>query len=300
MGWAVFAKNGSDVTTWATRVAREHTGRPKIIMVGGAYHGVHAWCTAYPGGVLPDEKGNVLKMGWNRLDELESLLARHGGEVAGVILTPYHHPTYAAQVMPAEGFWASVREICNRVGMLLILDDIRAGFRLSTHGSLPIFGIQPDLICHSKAMANGHPIAAAVGTPALLPAAESVFLSGTFWFTPAPMVAALATLKVLEETDAIAQMARLGTRLGEGLKELAAKHGYRVTISGPPALRYMTFDDDPDLFHMQEFCRQMIARGVFLHPHHNWFLCAAHTDANIDFALEMADLAFAHTRQLLD
>jgi len=70
--WAVFAKNGSDVTTWAVRVAREHTGRKKIVMVRGTYHGAHAWCTAYPGGVLPEEKANVLQMGWNRLDELDN------------------------------------------------------------------------------------------------------------------------------------------------------------------------------------------------------------------------------------
>jgi glutamate-1-semialdehyde 2,1-aminomutase len=297
--WAVFAKNGSDMTTWTVRVAREHTGRKKIVMVRGAYHGVHAWCTAYPGGVLPEEKANVLSMGWNRLDELAQLVDKHRGEIAGVIMTPYHHPTYAAQEMPAEGFWAGVREICDREGMLLVLDDIRACFRLDVHGSHPAFGIEPDLICYSKAMGNGHPIAAAVGREALRDAAEAVFLSGTFWFSSVPMVAALATLDVLEKTDAIPQMARLGTRLKKGLEERGAAYGFRVTVSGPPALPYLTFDDDPDLYHIQVFCREMIARGVFLHPHHNWFLCAAHTDADVDYALEVADLAFDLTRQEL-
>ena len=93
--WAIFAKNGSDVTTWAIRVAREFTGRKKIIMAKGAYHGAHAWCTAYPGGVLPEEKANILAMAWNQIDELEKLTATHRGKIAGLILTPYHHPTYA-------------------------------------------------------------------------------------------------------------------------------------------------------------------------------------------------------------
>jgi glutamate-1-semialdehyde 2,1-aminomutase len=295
--WAVFAKNGSDLTTWAIRVAREQTGRKKIVMVQGTYHGVHAWCTAYPGGVLPEDKANVLQMGWNRLDDLEKLVRQHPGQIAAVIMTPYHHPTYAAQQMPAEGFWTGVRDICDREGMLLVLDDIRACFRLDVRGSHVVFGIQPDLICYSKAMANGHPISAALGREVLRPAAEAVFLSGTFWFSSVAMVGALTTLRLLEETDAISQMARLGKRLKEGLEERGAAHGYRVTVSGPPALPYLTFDDDPDLYHMQVFCREMIARGIFLHPHHNWFLCAAHTDADIDHTLDTADLAFELTKQ---
>lgn len=298
--WAVLAKNGSDVTTWAIRVAREHTGRKKIVMVRGTYHGAHAWCTAYPGGVLPEEKANVLQMGWNRLDELERLVEEHRDQIAGVIMTPYHHPTYTAQEMPAEGFWAGVRAICDRENLLLVLDDIRAGFRLDVRGSHVFFGIEPDLICFGKALANGHPISVALGCEALRSAAEAVFLSGTFWFSPVSMVAALATLCILEETNAIAHMARLGTRLKEGLATLGADHGYQVTVSGPPAVPYMTFDDDPDLYHMQVFCREMIARGVFLHPHHNWFFCAGHTDTDVDYALEMADKAFGLTRQELD
>jgi glutamate-1-semialdehyde 2,1-aminomutase len=299
MDWAVMAKNGSDVTTWAVRVAREHTGRALVVMVRGAYHGAHAWCSAYPGGVLPEERAGVLQIGWNRLDELERLVQEHRGEVAGVILTPYHHPTCSAQLMPADSFWPGVRALCDREGMVLILDDIRAGFRLGMQGSLPLIGVQPDLICHAKAMANGHPIAVALGSEALRAAAEAVFLSGTFWFTPVAMVAALTTLRILEQTDAVAHMARLGTRLGEGMQEGARAHGLRVTVSGPPALPYMTFDDDPDLYHMQVFCREMIARGVFLHPHHNWFICAAHTDADVDYALETAETAFELTRREL-
>jgi glutamate-1-semialdehyde 2,1-aminomutase len=193
-----------------------------------------------------------------------------------------------------------VRQICDREGLLLILDDIRAGFRLDLRGSHVTFGIEPDLLCFGKAMANGHPISVAMGRGALRAAAESVFLSGTFWFSSVPMVASLTTLRFLEEGDAITHMARLGTRLKEGLEELGAAHGYRVTVSGPPPVPYLTFDDDPDLYHMQVFCREMIARGVFLHPHHNWFVCAAHTDADIDYTLDMADQAFKQTRQELD
>ena len=116
------------------------------------------------------------------------------------------------------------------------------------------------------------------------------------FFAPAPMAAALATLRVLEETGTIAHMARLGPHLGIGLEQLAADHGFQVTVSGPPALPYMIFDDGQDLHLMEVFCREMIVRGVFLHPHHNWFLCAAHTGDDIDHVLEMADEAFGLIR----
>jgi glutamate-1-semialdehyde 2,1-aminomutase len=296
--WAVFAKNGSDVTTWAMRVAREYTLRPKIIMVRDTYHGVHAWCSVYPGGVLPEDKAHILELGWNRLDELRALATEHRGQIAAMIATPYHHPVRAAQQMPAKDYWAGVRRICDAEGMLLILDDIRAGFRLDLRGSHYHFGIEPDLICFGKALGNGHPIAVAMGSDKLRDAAEEVFVSGTFWFEASPMVAAMETLKVLEETDAITHMARLGTRLGAGLGQLGTTHGFRVTVSGPPALPYMTFDDDDDDLRLsQVFCREMIAQGVFLHPYHNWFLCAAHTKADVDHALDAADVSFRLTMQ---
>lgn len=297
--WAVFAKNGSDVTTWAIRVAREHTGRKKIAYVKGTYHGSHAWCSSYPAGVLPEDKANILTFDWNRLDQLEALVEANKGEMAGVIMTPYYHPACAMQQMPAEGFWEGIREVCDREGMLIVLDDIRASFRLDIHGNHEVFGIEPDLACYSKSMGNGYPISAAVGRKAIQGAAEAVFLSGTFWYSPVEMAAALTTLRILEETDAIQHMARLGNRLKEGLTEAAARRGYKVTISGPPAIPYMTFDDHPDLYHMQIFAREMIDRGVFIHPHHNWFICAAHTDADIDYTLEMADTAFKVTREEL-
>jgi glutamate-1-semialdehyde 2,1-aminomutase len=292
MDWALFAKNGSDVTTWAVRVAREYTGRPKIVTVRDTYHGAHAWCSVYPGGVLPEDKVHILEMGWGRLDELEALVTEYQGQLAAIIAAPYHHPVYADQQLPVDGYWSAIRQICDREGMLLILDDIRAGFRLHPNGNHVLFGIEPDLICFGKSLANGHPISVAMGREALRAAAEQVFISGTFWFAPAPMVAAQATLKILDETAAIDHMAHLGQRLGTGLRRLAEGHGLPVTVSGPPALPYMTFDGDRDLDLMRLFCREMIARGVFLHPHHNWFLCATHTEEDIAFALEMAGAAF--------
>jgi glutamate-1-semialdehyde 2,1-aminomutase len=298
--WAVFGKNGVDMTTWALRVAREHTLRSKVIIAAGAYHGALPWCTAYRAGVTPQDRANTLEMQWNDVDSLERLVADHTGEIAAVMLTPYHHRFAGLQEMPEDGFWAQVRHICDREGIVLILDDVRAGFRLGLHGSHEIFGIEPDLVCYSKAIGNGYPIAAAVGTEALRSAAEAVFTTGTYWYSAVPMAASLAVFEVLEETDALDRLSRLGTRWAEGLERLGTESGFRVSVTGPPGLSYLTFDDDPNLYLMQVLAAEMITHGVFLPPYHHTFLTAAHTDDDIDRALEVAADAFKVTEQAID
>ena len=298
--FAVFGKNGVDMTTWAVRVAREATLRGKVIIAAGAYHGALPWCTSYRAGVTPEDRANTLEMRWNDISSLERLIADHPGEIAAVMLTPYHHAFAGRQVMPAAGFWAQVRQICSREGIVLILDDVRAGFRLGLHGSHEIFGIEPDLICYSKAIGNGYPIAAAVGTADLRSAAEAVFTSGTYWYSAVPMAASLAVLGVLEETDALDRLSRLGTRWAEGLERLGTENGFRVSVTGPPGLSYLTFDDDPNRYLMQVCAAEMIVNGVFIHPYHHTFLTAAHTDDDIDRALEVAAGAFRAAEQAMD
>ena len=292
-GWAVFGKNGSDMTTWAVQVAREFTGRKKILRVRGGYHGAHAWCTPGHGGLIAEDRAHIHPFTWNDLDGLRALVARHRGQVAAVIASPYHHPTFGDSVLPASGFWAGVEEICRQDGVLLIVDDVRAGFRLHLGGSHQFFGFTPDLVCFSKALGNGHAISATVGRPELKVAASRVFLTGSFWQGAVAMRAALATLDVLERDDGIGQMRRRGERFAAGLRAGAEQHGLKVSCSGPPAIPFMSFADDPGWRRQRRFCVEMARRGFFLHPHHNWFLCTAHTDADIDRTLAAADGAFA-------
>lgn len=287
--WAVFGKNGVDMTTWAVRVARQHTGRKKVVIAGAAYHGALPWFTHYRAGVTPEDRANTLEMRWNQPRTLSELVEQFPDDIAAVMLTPYHHPFAGLPEMPDPDFWSEIRQICDREEILLILDDVRPGFRLSVHGSHGIFGIDPDMICYSKALGNGHPIAAAVGTEELKVAAEAVFTAGTYWYSSSPMAAALIVLRILEETDAIDHMARLGRRWEDEMTSIAEKAGHPVTFAGPPGLTYMAFDDDPDFYLMQRFSAEMMARGIFLHPYHHMFITAAHTDSDVDLTLEAAD-----------
>jgi len=290
--WAVFAKNGSDVCTWATEVARAATGRTKIIKAAGAYHGTHAWCSPLPGGTTKEDRINVLEVEWNDLSAMQQAVAESHRDVAAIILTPFRHDTFHDSEMPGPGYLKGVRRLCDSEGIVFILDDVRAGFRLHMGGSGEYFGVHPDLTCYCKAIANGYPLSACLGRDALRVPAQEVFFTGSYFTSAVPMAASLACLKELAASDALTRMATLGERLCRGLEAAGRAHGLEVVTSGPPAIPFMSFRNDPGQSLNRPFCAAAAERGIFFHPHHNWFLSAAHTDADIERTLQVADEAF--------
>lgn len=300
--WAVMAKNGGDMTTWAIRVAREHTKRPKILKIKGAYHGVDPWCAQSPGGVIASDVAHVHDFPWNDPQAFLDLTRQHAGQVAGVIVTPYHHPVFADQAEPDPTFVATLNEACQREGIVLIVDDIRSGFRLDVHGSHGRFGWQPDLACYCKALGNGYPVSATVGTSALRVAASKVFLTGSYWNGAAGLTAALKTLEILERDDVPAQLEQTGRRLCEGLQTLGKKHSIPLKASGPGCAPFVRVANETHFRRQQAWTVRAMQPGAdnlaaFFHPHHNWFVCAAHTNAEIDCALAIADRALAEVAQ---
>ena len=287
-GWAVFAKNGSDVTTWAIQVARHATKRKKILLIEGAYHGIDPWCTPGKAGLIEEDRQHIHTFPWNDLNRFEDLIKQYRNEIAGVIVTPFHHPAFGDSVMPAEGFFKQIESTCKREGMLLILDDIRAGFRLHEGGSHRVFGFEPDMICFCKALGNGYPISAALGRENLRLPASKVFLTGSYWNGAVSMAAALACLKIVKRDNVIPHLEKMGTLLMTGLTQLAKERGKPIVCTGPPAIPFMRFQNEHNFFQMQAFCSAAIARGIYFHPHHNWFLSAAHQREDIEETLTLA------------
>ncbi|MDF1568506.1 MAG: aminotransferase class III-fold pyridoxal phosphate-dependent enzyme [Spirochaetaceae bacterium] len=295
MDWAVFSKNGTDATTLAVSLARVHTGKSHILMADGAYHGSANWCSSNSHPILRD-KDEVRTFAYGDASELEALFDELEGRIAGVILTPYHHATWGAQIMPPEGWHQEVRRLCDKEGALFVMDDIRANFRMSLYGSHTIVDARPDFIAMGKSLANGYPIGALMGTEELKKTAAAFFITGTFWTSTVPYLAALACLGEMERMDIVSHMNAMGRRLGEGLIAAGADAGYRISMTGPPAIPFMTFADDPDLWHNQEFSARMAAKGVYMHPHHNWFLSYAHKEPDVDETLEKAAEAFMEVK----
>jgi len=291
MDWAVFTKNGTDATTLAVTMARVETDKPVILMARGAYHGAANWCSSneYP---ILDDRRDVVEFVYNDAAGLEQLFAAHAGRIAAVILTPYHHPAFTASQMPTNEFYPTVHRLCRQEGSLLIMDDIRANFRVHNEGSHVAFGAEPDLICMGKSIANGSPLGVLLGTNTLKKAASSFFITGTFWTSGAPMSMAMACLEEMDRLDVLSHVT-LGTMLGEGLVASARDAGLAVTVSGMPAIPFQTFDDDPDLYLNQTFCARMARRGIYLHPHHNWFISYGHKEADIQQTLEAARVVFS-------
>lgn len=299
--WAAWGKSGSDATWIALLTARAHTGRSLVACVDGAYHGSHGWCAwCNPGaGRQPSDSHTVVTMRWNDIDDLNRVFATHGPELAAVAITPFHHPIPGAAVLPDSAWLRALREHCDRAGTLLISDDVRAGFRLDLRGSHAVFGYRPDLVCFSKALANGWPIAAVTGTEALREAAGNVFAAGTFWNAGSAMAGAIANLRTMRKEDAIGRMRASGEKLQTGLHALGELHGVPLQVTGPAAMPHVTVDGDDEYLWMRRFAVNLVAEGCFVHPTHNWFVSAAHGDDVIEEFLACAGRAMVRTQEEL-
>ena len=294
--WALFGKNGTDSTSLAVMVARAATGRAKIVKVQGCYHGVAPWMRAGQPGHTESDGADILTVPWNDAGAFERLIGEHAGEIAGFISSPYHHPVLADNELPAEGYWPRMEALCRANGVVLITDDVRAGFRINLAGSNVAFGYTPDLICFGKAIANGHPLAALVGSEALKQTAQEVFFTGTQFFSSPPMAAAIATIDALETSDAVRRMGDVGRALCDGLVDVASTHGHTLVASGPPTMPYLRLAGVSQETHFA-WIDECVKRGAYFLGFHNHFLSAAHTEADVQRTCDIADAAFSALRE---
>jgi glutamate-1-semialdehyde 2,1-aminomutase len=286
--WAAFALNGTDVISMGLVVARAATGRDIVVVADGGFHGNVSWASQGPGW-SPGDHQQTRTVPWGDADALGSVLEAE--PVAAVVLCPYEQLVGAENRFAPVGYWDRVREACTRHGTQLIIDDIRSGFRVDAAGTCAHFGIRPDLVTQSKAMANGYPIATLTGTDHLRDAASAVFVSGTYWGYAPAMGAAMATLDLLAEPGAQEHLDMIGRRLTNELAAQAAAHGQELLVSGPPAMPHVRFAGDDDYALACSFAQRMALEGSLVHPVHNWFLSLAHMPADIDRTLEHAESA---------
>ncbi|HEV3068780.1 MAG TPA: aminotransferase class III-fold pyridoxal phosphate-dependent enzyme [Streptosporangiaceae bacterium] len=298
--WAMFAKNGTDATTLALMIARAATGHRKILAARGSYHGAAPWCTPRPGGVTAEDRAHISYFTYNDLASAQQAADAVAGDLAGVIVTPFRHDIGQDQELADPQFARGLRELCDRTGAALILDDVRCGFRLHLGSSWEPLGVAPDLSAWSKAIANGYALAAVLGGEAFRHGATEVFTTGSFWFSAVSMAAGLATLEALAEQDAVATMTARGQALRDGLAEQAARRGLAIRQTGPPQMPFLTFAGDAGFALANTFAGEAARRGAFLHPRHNWFVSAATTPADLDLVLDATDHAFAAVRRHID
>ena len=296
--WAFFAKNGNDTTQAAIMCARYHTHKKKIIFVNGFYHGVSMWTQKldYPG-VLPEDVANNLYVDWNDIPALEKLIAENKDEIAAFIATPYMHGNFLDNELPADGYWQKVRKLCTDNNIVLIVDDVRCGFRLDLAGSDHYYGFEADLICFCKALANGWNVSCLCGKDFLKSAMSGLSYTGSYWMSAVPFAAGIACIEKMKKLDTPTMFRKLGTQLTDGLKAAAANNGFDLVVSGEPALFYTRIANDDSLFLHQDWVQEMVSRGIFITSHHNHFINASLTEEDIKYTIDVAEDAFKAVRK---
>ena len=296
--WPFFAKNGNDVTTLAVMTARAYTHRKKIVFFKGYYHGIAPWTQKIDyAGVIEEDVCNNLYVDWNDYETLERVFAENKNEIAAVIGQPYMHGNFKDNELPKDGFWTKVRELCTRNDTVLVIDDVRAGFRLDMAGSDHYFGFEADLICFCKALANGYNVSALCGKDFLKNSVSSLSYTGSYWMSAVPFAAGIACIEKMKRLDITALLNEKGTKLKEGLIEAAKGFEFDLHVSGVPSLFYLRIADDPTLTLHQEWVAECVLRGVFFTNHHNHFINAALSDDDIAETLAVAKEAFEVVRR---
>ncbi len=293
-----FAKNGSDATSAAVRLARAHTGRDRVATCG--YHGWQDWyigSTTRDLGVPDATRALTHPFEYNDVASLEILFERHPGEIAVVILEPMN------AVYPADGFLEAVADVARANGAVLVFDETITGFRFARGGAQEQFGVTPDLATFGKGLANGFPLSVVAGSAALMRGMEQIFFSTTFGGETLSLAAARAVLRKMDREPVIETLASRGTAALEGVRRLIEAHEVQdlLEITGHPSWSFLHFQDvaaysawDLKTFFIQE----TLARGILTLGTHN--MSYAHTDDDIGRLLEVYGELFPEMRRVVD
>lgn len=302
------AKNGSDATTAAVRLARAATGRDLVVFPREQpFFSFDDWfigTTLLDAGVPDATKRLSLTVPYGDVDALVATLAAHSGAVAAVIMEP-------ATVAPAPvGYLEAVRELTRREGVVLIFDEIITGFRWAAGGAQSLYGVTPDLATFGKAIANGFSLAALVGRREIMELGDftgdrpQVFLlSATHGGETHTIAAARATIAELRERDVLAHVWRTGRTLQAGIETAARDAGLAEVVScgGCPCSPQLSFDGEGDTDRGDQlrtlFLQETVARGVLMPYIAPSF---SHGEPEIDRTVEVVAEAFASLRRVLD
>jgi glutamate-1-semialdehyde 2,1-aminomutase len=305
--------SGTEATMSALRLARAATGRPRILKFEGCYHGhADALLVGAGSGVatlgIPGSPGVpaafadlTIQAPYNDLAAVHDAFARWGHEIACVIVEPV--AGNMGLVLPEPGFLEGLRELCDRVGALLILDEVMTGFRVAWRGAQGLYGIEPDLTCFGKVIGGGLP-AAAYGGPAdlmdRLAPEGPVYQAGTLSGNPLAMAAGLETLRRLNTAGSYERLTSLAARLADGLRDAAAGAGvelHSAAVGGmfgfffhPGPVRNFAEAKKADAERFRRFFAAMLERGVYLppSPFEACFVSLAHRPADVEATLSAA------------
>lgn len=284
---ARLARSGGEANAIAIRIARAASGRDKVAVCG--YHGWHDWYLSAnlgddenlaghllpgldPKGVPQNLRGTVFPFNYNNYVELESLVNTHD---IGVIKMEV-----VRNKGPEDNFLHKVRKLATDRGIVLIFDECTSGFRQTYGGLHKMYGVEPDMAMFGKALGNGYAITATIGRREIMEAAQSTFISSTFWTERIGPTAALKTLEVMERTKSWDTITETGLNIRERWQQLADKYGLQIDHWGLPALTGYSFKSDNVLAYKTLITQEMLAKGYL--AGNSVYVCTEHTPAVLD------------------
>ena len=310
-----FANSGTEAVIGAVRTARGFTQRNKIVVVEGGFHGLHdevMWKSdvdnwdgdtenspaiiPFGAGIPQSTREHQVSVPLNDFAAIDAVFAEHGNDIAAILIEPIMGN--CGSIASTQAYMEKLRQVCDANGSLLIMDEVKTGFRVAKGGAQELYGIYADLTTYAKAIGNGYPVAAFGGKAKVMDAisfaANGVTHGGTYTANMVALSAAKATLTVLSETDALATIAEVGQKIQAILSRVFTKFDIEHCFAGPDAMFGVHFGSEvpqnyrdwkqtnSDLY--TQFALNLIDNGLMLEPDSRepWFICEAHQ--TIDFA----------------
>ena len=294
-----FGKNGNDATSAAVRLARHITNRDHIAFCG--YHGWPDWYagqTSMNSGIPKCYAELSHRFTYNDIESLSRLFDQFKGEIAGVIIEPVRFES------PKDGFLSQVKELAQKNGAILIFDEIKSCLRYHKQGAEGLYGVIPDLSCIGKAVANGMPLSAVVGSREYMAKFPEVYYTLSSAGEALSLAAAKSTLEVFDTVDVCGQMNRVGDLLMTGFQELIHKHSLeqQMRVIGFPCFHGFSFnfceDSQKTPIELMEFWTQETTRrGILSCEAH--FMSYSHTEETTSQTLKVYDEVLGLVRELL-
>lgn len=311
---------GTEACMHALRVARAYTGREKFIKFEGNYHGMNDYFlfstassqaksmgsrrspipAVVSSGIPKGLSEYVIVLPFNDFERLEATVRARWGEIAAIIVEPLMGN--CAGILPTPGYLELMRKLCTEYGIVMIMDEVKTGFRIANGGAQEYFNIQADLVTYAKALGNGFPIAAIAGREDVMMTIHpgQVAHGGTYTGNVVGTAAALATLEVLEEQPIIEYIFTRGKKLMEGIDEILTEAGIPHHMTGLPSIFGFILGTDREPLDFRDYCEgddslyeklvyALIHRGVMPDGdgREPWFLCYTHDDPVIDETLNI-------------
>jgi glutamate-1-semialdehyde aminotransferase len=284
-----YARTGGEAMAMAVRIARAATGRDRVAMCG--YHGWHDWYLSAnwgesggldghllpglaPAGVPRSLQGTAMTFRYNQIEGLKRIVELHGSELAAVVMEPIR------STRPLPGFLEEVKGLAERVGAVLIFDEVTSGWRFRLGGMHLELGVEPQIAVFAKGMSNGFPMAAVIGTDRVMGAAQGSFISSTYWTDRVGPAAALATIRKLKREGVPRHLKRSGERVQAGWREAGRRYGVPVQVGGLPALSHFSFEVPNAQATRTLFTQLMLDRGYLAGP--AYYAMLAQGDAEIE------------------